>query len=608
MNDSPEPRFRRPLLAFLLFSALCILASLTASLVQSDFGRLSVTNLRFRTETGKLMRAKLLHPNDDSLRYPGIVYIHGYQNNRETSDPYAIELARRGFAVLEIDALGRGNSDNPGYLSDPGFDITYGGRDAVAKLRSLPMVDPDRIGIMGHSLGGEMAYTIAVSDPSIKAVAFSGFGYRDDADTRTPRNMLMIFGKYDEYRKRMTATADFERDFMTSPRTLAVFPVSHPEFDRTYGSFADGTARRVHMTRTTHVMESHSEDAVAEALLWMRDSLGPDPRFWIEADSQRWPLKEWATLIAMLACLAAVLPLADILLRRKLFSPLAGTPTGEWACPKRKFWLYTGVNTLFTWLYLPLVLVLFAVHLYLVPIDRVVPLMMANGIVFWFMVTNIAGFFIFLRWQRRRERESGFSLRDAGLSDVASRFHLSGKTIGLTLLLSFTLFLFPLLLELVLERLLIVDFRFVFPFASDLTLHRIPLVLLYLPFLFIGFLGSGILIHTQQRPAMQRPGFRLFLRFWVRGMAAVILPILTIVAVQYVPIFAGGGVPFTGPGASLVGFVINLFPIILKLVMATAYSSFLFLRTGSLYPGALLNSLVVAWMFASSQVIAPIPI
>jgi dienelactone hydrolase len=138
------------------------------------------------------------------------------------------------------------------------------------------MVDPDRIGIMGHSLGGEMAYTIAVSDPSIKAVAFSGFGYRDDADTRTPRNMLMIFGKYDEYRKRMTATADFERDFMTSPRTLAVFPVSHPEFDRTYGSFADGTARRVHMTRTTHVMESHSEDAVAEAC-WMRDSLGPDP-------------------------------------------------------------------------------------------------------------------------------------------------------------------------------------------------------------------------------------------------------------------------------------------------------------------------------------------
>ena len=45
---------------------------------------------------------------------PGVVYIHGYQNNRETSDAYCIEMARRGFVVLEIDALGRGNSGNPG--------------------------------------------------------------------------------------------------------------------------------------------------------------------------------------------------------------------------------------------------------------------------------------------------------------------------------------------------------------------------------------------------------------------------------------------------------------------------------------------------------------
>ena len=45
---------------------------------------------------------------------PGVVYIHGYQNNRETSDAYAIEMARRGFVVLEIDAIGRGNSGDPG--------------------------------------------------------------------------------------------------------------------------------------------------------------------------------------------------------------------------------------------------------------------------------------------------------------------------------------------------------------------------------------------------------------------------------------------------------------------------------------------------------------
>ncbi len=619
MNDSSAPRFKHPFMTFAILLLITILAAVFASLIQSDFGRVAVENVRFDTETGRSVRAKLLYPartpsgdpmdsQAGSRLLPGVVYIHGYQNNRETSDPYAIELARRGFAVLEIDALGRGNSDNPGYLEDPDFDETFGGRAAITELKSLPMVDPGRVGVMGHSLGGEMAFTIAVTDPSISAVSFSGFGYRDPADTGIPRNMLMIFGKYDEYRKRMTGTRNFSTDFMSAPQTLKVFPAADPQFDETYGSFADGTARRVHITNTTHVMESHNEGAVAEAVSWMKNSLGPDPSYWIDPESQRWPLKEWATLIAMLACFAAILPLADMLLGSPFFSPISGTPAGSWACERKRYWKYTGINTIFTWLYLPLILVIFAVHIYVVRIDKVFPLMMANGIIFWFLVTNIVAILLFVRWQRRRERESGFSLRDAGLSDVASRFHLGKKTIGLTILFSSALFLFAVMVEFILERSLIVDFRFIFPFANDIPVRRLPLLFLYLPFLFIGFLGNGLLVHTQQRPPLDTDGFRLFLRVWIRSLAAVVLPILTIILVQYIPVYLGGTVPFVGPGAALVGFVINLLQIMIKLVIATALSSFLFLRTGSLYPGALLNALIVSWMFVSSQVIAPLPI
>ena len=237
MNDSSAPRFKHPFMTFAILLLITILAAVFASLIQSDFGRVAVENVRFDTETGRSVRAKLLYPartpsgdpmdsQAGSRLLPGVVYIHGYQNNRETSDPYAIELARRGFAVLEIDALGRGNSDNPGYLEDPDFDETFGGRAAITELKSLPMVDPGRVGVMGHSLGGEMAFTIAVTDPSISAVSFSGFGYRDPADTGIPRNMLMIFGKYDEYRKRMTGTRNFSTDFMSAPQTLKVFPAA----------------------------------------------------------------------------------------------------------------------------------------------------------------------------------------------------------------------------------------------------------------------------------------------------------------------------------------------------------------------------------------------
>ena len=48
-----------------------------------------------------------------------------------------------------------------------------------------------------------MVYSLAVKDPSIAALVISGFAYRDDASTTLPKNMLMIFGKYDEFRQRM---------------------------------------------------------------------------------------------------------------------------------------------------------------------------------------------------------------------------------------------------------------------------------------------------------------------------------------------------------------------------------------------------------------------
>ena len=112
----------RPLGAVLLFIGLIavLIAAMTlAYAVQTDFGRVAVSNVHYLNYNAIPLRAKLLHPKTTGTdtRFPGIVYIHGYQNNRETGDGYCIELARRGFAVLNIDAIGRGNSGIP---SDPG--------------------------------------------------------------------------------------------------------------------------------------------------------------------------------------------------------------------------------------------------------------------------------------------------------------------------------------------------------------------------------------------------------------------------------------------------------------------------------------------------------
>ena len=179
-------------LAFIICLIIQIAAMALGSQVQTDFGKVEVSNLIYENYNGIPVRAKLLRPVEAAPEnpMPGVVYIHGYQNNRETSDAYSLELARRGIVVLNIDAIGRGNSGIPNDIDDPDFDETYGGRTSLEYLKSLPYVNAGSVGLLGHSLGAEMVYKIALEDSSVDALVISGFAYNEDASASNPKNML----------------------------------------------------------------------------------------------------------------------------------------------------------------------------------------------------------------------------------------------------------------------------------------------------------------------------------------------------------------------------------------------------------------------------------
>ena len=89
---------------------------------------------------------------------------------------YALELAERGYVTMAPDYPGYGE-----YKCDP-YAMGYisasmkGIRNhmaAVALLQSMPEVDSNRIGCIGHSLGGHNALFLAVFDKRIKAVVTS---------------------------------------------------------------------------------------------------------------------------------------------------------------------------------------------------------------------------------------------------------------------------------------------------------------------------------------------------------------------------------------------------------------------------------------------------
>jgi len=600
-----NPKVRKSATFALIITILITLgAQLLAYAAMTDWFKVSVTNVTFENKNGLTLRGKLFRPKNvhDANPAPGVVYLHGYQNNRETMDPFGIELARRGIVVITLDALGRGNSDNQFSESEPGFDPTYGADSAFEYLQNLPFVDPDRCGLGGHSLGGEWSFMAAMDNPDVQAIVFSGFAYTEEASPTTPKNLLMIFGKYDEYRQRMTGTRDFEAEWMSSAQTLSAIPGSNLAFDTTYGEFADGTARRVHMTRTTHVGESFDKGAIAETITWFNLSLNLDAPLTIPADQQIWRIKEISSLVAMIAGILSVIPLAILLLGVKPFSALAGAPSTSYAADKKTFWRAFGINFGLTLLYLAMVMVIMGFHVYVLPIDRAFPMMMVNGVIFWFLIINIIGFLIFRRWFKKHQgAESSVNAEELGIAFRWSKFLLA-------FLLALVLFAFVYALQAIPESFLLVDFRYKFPYASDMTGYRWLMMLLYFPLFLLGFIQVNIMLQAQLRPKPGATWQVTVLRKTLLGLFVMLTPLLFHMALQYVPLYTTGFVPFVGPGGALVGFVINIEHMCVLLGMMIPIATVLYEATGSIYPGAILNALIVTWMFTSSSVIAPLPI
>ena len=89
---------------------------------------------------------------------------------------YALELAQRGYVTFAPDYPNFG-----GYEFDPyahGYaSATMKGivnhRRAIDLLQSLPEVDPERIGVIGHSLGGHNALFLAAFDDRVKVIITS---------------------------------------------------------------------------------------------------------------------------------------------------------------------------------------------------------------------------------------------------------------------------------------------------------------------------------------------------------------------------------------------------------------------------------------------------
>jgi dipeptidyl aminopeptidase/acylaminoacyl peptidase len=110
--------------------------------------------------------------------WPVVIVSHGYIDPRTyvTDDSsyaqFIATLARAGYMVLKPDFRGHGKSQGVaegGYLSPV---YAYDLLNLISTVKADPRVDPTRIGLFGHSLGGYEALRAMVVSSDVRAVVF----------------------------------------------------------------------------------------------------------------------------------------------------------------------------------------------------------------------------------------------------------------------------------------------------------------------------------------------------------------------------------------------------------------------------------------------------
>lgn len=172
---------------------------------------------------GKVVRRKLTYQSEPGSRVPAYVFIPPHDANKKLAavlclhqtnqsgkseaaglvgNPemgYARELAERGFVTLAPDFPTLGEHDwdldkHPKYVSGTMKSIWDNIR-GVDLLQSLPEADGERIGCLGHSLGGHGTLFTGAFEPRLKAFVtscgFSRFG-RDDVPSWTGKRYMPL--------------------------------------------------------------------------------------------------------------------------------------------------------------------------------------------------------------------------------------------------------------------------------------------------------------------------------------------------------------------------------------------------------------------------------
>ena len=133
---------------------------------------LKAEEVRIATANARQLHAWLIRapPQEPERDRPqaAVVVVHGWGGNAALMLPLARPLHEAGFAALFIDTRCHGASDDDRFTSLPRF--AEDAEHAFAWLAAQPGIDPQRIALLGHSVGAGAVLFAASRTPQVAAV------------------------------------------------------------------------------------------------------------------------------------------------------------------------------------------------------------------------------------------------------------------------------------------------------------------------------------------------------------------------------------------------------------------------------------------------------